>query len=196
MQQRVIIFIGQSGAGKGTQVALVEEKLKALDAQTPVIHLETGKKFRELIAGPTYTGHKTKSFIEGGILAPSFLAIHIWTHELIERYDGVSHMIVDGIPRTAIEVPIILSAATFYGWQPDVIFIDVGDEWAYDKLINRGRDDDKDIEIKKRINWFHNSTLPAIEILKKDPVINFHQVNGEQTIEKVHDDICTALNLT
>jgi adenylate kinase family enzyme len=191
MEHRVIIFIGQSGAGKGTQVSLAQEKLSNL----PVFRLETGKKFRELIASGTYTGDKTKSFIEGGMLAPSFLAIHIWTHELIENYKGNSHVLIDGLPRSAIEVPILLSAAAFYGWKLEVVYIEVGNEWAHERLIGRGRDDDQEAEIAKRIAWFHNSTIPAIELLKESPDVTFHRVNGEQTIEAVHEDICTALHI-
>ena len=191
MEPRVIIFIGQSGAGKGTQVSLAEEKLSSL----PVFRLETGKKFRELIASGTYTGEKTKAFIEGGMLAPSFLAIHVWTHELIENYDGKSHVLIDGLPRSAIEVPILISAAAFYGWKLEVVYIDVGDQWAHERLIGRGRDDDKESEITKRIAWFHNSTIPAIELLKESSDVVFHHINGEQTIEEVHKDICAALHI-
>jgi adenylate kinase family enzyme len=195
MNQKVFIFIGHSGAGKGTQVALLESKLTAFDPQTPIFHLETGKKFRELITGTNYTSVKTRELMEQGILPPPFIAAHIWTHNLIEGYDGVSHVFMDGTPRAAIEVPMLLSAADFYNWNIDVIHIDVGDVWAHDRLIGRHREDDLERGISQRIEWYHQSVVPAIEALKKSDRVTYHHINGEQSIEAVHEEIEKSLSL-
>jgi len=133
--------------------------------------------------------------MKAGKLPPSFLGIHAWTHFLIEDYDGASHVIIDGTPRVPEEVPIILSAAKFFEWNTHVIFIDVSDEWAHDKMSGRHRADDDERDIWERIQWYHESVEPTIELLRNSPVVTFHCIHGEQTIDLVHRDICFELGL-
>lgn len=196
MNTSAFIFIGQSGCGKGTQVKLLIEALKKIDPSRGTLYLETGRRFRELIATNLPTAQLTKAMIEAGKLPPPFLGIHAWTHFLIEEYDGNAHVVMDGTPRVPDEVPVLLSATQFYGWDTHVIFIDVGDEWAYEKTKGRGRADDKDEKrVWGRIEWFHQSVVPTIELLKHAPNVHFHRVFGEQAIEEVHRDICYELGL-
>lgn len=196
MTPQVFIFIGHSGCGKGTQAKLLQQKLAARDPDHGVLYLETGTRFRELIASDSYTARKTKEVMESGKLPAPFLGIHAWTHILIDEYDGMRHVVIDGAPRVPDEVPILLSAARFYGWQPHVIFLKVTDEWASEKMKNRGRSDDRDEhEIWGRIQWYHESVLPAIELLQESPLIQFHTITGEQTVEAVHQEICRELGI-
>lgn len=196
MNTSAFIFIGQSGAGKGTQVSLLQKKLESIDTDHGVLYLETGRRFRELIATDLFTAQKTKELIEKGLLPPPFLGIHAWTHFLIEEYDGKSHCVMDGTPRVPDEVPILLSACRFFGWETHVIFIDVGDEWAYERTKGRGRADDVDEKkIWGRIEWFHESVVPTIDMLRCAPEVTFHHIHGEQTIEEVHAEICRELQL-
>lgn len=193
MTPRAYIFIGQSGAGKGTQVALLKEKIVAGGRE--VLYLETGKRFRELVTSDKFTARKTKAYMDEGKLPPPFLGIHAWTHFLIEEYDGESDVVMDGTPRVPDEVPVLLSAAGFYGWELHVIVIEVSDEWATERTKGRGRADDTDSRIWGRVEWFHQSVIPTIELLRDSPLVHFHSVYGEQSIEKVHEDICRELQL-
>ncbi len=191
----VYLFIGQSGAGKGTQVALLKERLLQNNANTKFFFLQTGDKFRELIGGDTYTAKLTRELITEGKLPPPFLAIHIWSHLLIENYDGTTTVIIDGTPRVDTEVPLLLSAAGFYKWTINIIHLDVSDEWAFTHLKGRGRADDNDDLIRGRIQWFHDSVVPAIDLLKASTSVKFHTVNGEQSPEAVHEDILKVLEV-
>ncbi len=197
MNQSAYIFIGQSGCGKGTQVELLIDALATIDPERSVLRLETGKRFRELIKTDLFTAQKTKAMMEEGKLPPPFLGIHAWTHFLIEDYDGKSHVIMDGTPRVPDEVPVLLSAAAFYEWETHVIFLDVGDEWSYDRLKGRGRADDLDEKkVWSRIEWFHQSVVPTIELLRTSPLVHFHRIHGEQTIEEVHKEIIESLDIS
>ena len=193
MNKGVYIFIGQSGAGKGTQAALLEQKIKALDPGAKTFRLETGVAFRNFIAKDTYIAKKTRQTIEDGKLPPSFLGIHAWSTMLIDNYDGEQHVIVDGTPRIKDEVPELVSAFEFLDWHPHVINIEVSDEWSYERLKGRGRADDNEQDIWGRIQWFHESVVPAIDLLRQSERVTYHTVFGEQTIEAVHKDICVAL---
>ena len=161
------LFIGQSGSGKGTQATLLKEKLMKLDPSVTPFYIETGHKFRDMIAADTATAIRTRALIAEGKLPPSFLGVHSWSHELILNYDGVSPIILDGTPRVADEVPLLLSAFRFYGWEVHVLGISVTDEWAYERIRGRGRaDDQEEHDIMGRINWFHESVEPAIALLR------------------------------
>jgi adenylate kinase family enzyme len=195
MQKQVYIFIGQSGSGKGTQAKLLEEKIKNQNIGD-TFRIETGSIFRHLIKKDNFIAKRTKEMIDEGKLPPSFLGIHAWSHALIEGYTGDQHVFIDGTPRIVDEIPALLSLFEFLNWYPNVINIDVGDEWSHDRLIARGRTDDKEeSDVWSRIQWFHQSVAPAIELLKNSPRVTVHHIFGEQTIEKVHQDICISLDL-
>jgi len=196
-RQPVYLFIGQSGSGKGTQVTLLKAALLKKDPTTTFFSIETGDKFRELIQSDRYTAKLTRTMMDKGELPPAFLGVHMWSHDLIERYDGVATVTIDGTPRVPDEVPLLLSAATLYNWTIHVICLHTSDQWGYARMKGRGREDDmKEKEITERIHWFHTSVEPAIELLRQSPLVVFHDIQGEQTIEQVHKDICEALGFS
>ncbi len=197
MQTHAYIFIGNSGAGKGTQAGLFEEKVRMLYPDQPALHLETGAIFRTFIESDSYTARATRELMDKGLLPPPFIGIHVWSHELIQRYDGQRFVFIDGTPRVASEVPVLLSAAAFYGWQLHVIYLNVSDAWANERLIGRGRPDDAEGDDRQeRIKWFHTNVVPAIELLRTEQAVDFVEVNGERSIDEIHTDICTRLGLT
>ena len=87
-----------------------------------------------------------------------------------------------------------IAALAFYKREkPTVIYINVSTKWSDDRLLARGRHDDSSLsKINKRLKWFDDKVVPAIEYMKKNPFYNFIEVNGEQSIEKVHADIIAA----
>lgn len=196
MKEDVYMFIGSSGSGKGTQAALLRRKLQSLHPDKEVFYLETGAKFREFIHQDTYTATHTKKMIEDGTLPPAFLGVHVWSHEIINNYKDGQIVLIDGTPRMSEEVAILLSAFSFYNWHPHIINIKVTDEWSKERLKLRGREDDKsDESVEERIAWFHKNVAPAIELLRKGDNLTIHDIDGEHTIEEVHEEICKALNL-
>lgn len=190
MNPNAYIFIGQSGSGKGTQAALLEQAIRTAHPDMPILHFETGTIFRSFIKTDSYTAQKTKALMDQGLLPASFIGIHVWSHELINTYKGEPFVIIDGTPRVAEEVPILLSAAKFYGWKLHVIYLEVSDAWADERLRARGRPDDViDHERMARLAWFHDNVLPAVELLKASPDVTVVTVNGERAIEEIHQDI-------
>jgi adenylate kinase family enzyme len=192
----VYLFIGQSGSGKGTQASLLEETIKNTQPEARILHLETGAMFRSLISTGGYTANLVKETMEQGILSPSFVSIHAWSHALIDQYDGQEVLFLDGSPRVPDEVPILLSASKFYKWNLHVIYIKVSDEWANERLVGRGRADDVEDSVRsERLQWFHGNVLPAIEMLKASPEVTFIEINGEQTVPEVQREVCAKLGL-
>ncbi len=190
-----IIFIGRSGAGKGTQVDLLIKKLKEKTGQ-PVLYVEPGHKFREFVNGDSCSAEKAREVARAGGLQPSFLSIWAWADMLVNNVTCTEHIVFDGTPRRMSEAKILESALKFYGHEkPFVIYIDVSRQWAIDRLHSRGRSDDTTDSIAARMDWYDTDAAEAVAYMKGNDYYNFQTINGEQTIEQVHNDICKAINL-
>ncbi|HEY1037434.1 MAG TPA: nucleoside monophosphate kinase [Candidatus Paceibacterota bacterium] len=195
MSPKTFIFIGRSGSGKGTQVKILVERLEAAQQKLPILHLETGARFRDFIKGDTYSNKLAAHIAETGRRQPDFLAVWNWAHVLIEEMTGKEHLIVDGMPRSYEEALVFDSSITFYGREkPVVVYIDVSREWSRERLkersVKEGRPDDMAPEtIERRLGWFDTDVYPAVKYFASHPGYQFVHVNGEQSIEKVTADI-------
>ncbi|KKR29821.1 MAG: Adenylate kinase [Candidatus Woesebacteria bacterium GW2011_GWA1_39_8] len=197
MTPQTFIFFGPSGSGKGTQAKLLQEELKKKDPERKILYIETGQKFRELASGDSFSAQKIRDIIENGVLLPEFLPIWAFSDSLIQNFSGEEHMFMDGSPRRLKEAEVLDSAIKFYGREnPTIVSIEVSDEWATKLLKNRGRNDDNDEEIKKRLDWYKENVVPAINYFKNNSYYRFLSINGEQTIEEVHQEIMGKVNLS
>jgi adenylate kinase len=196
MQPQTFIFFGPSGCGKGTQAKLLMEELKKKDPERNTLYVETGKKFRELAEDNSFTAKEIKNILSKGGLMPVFLPIWIWAEYLMENITGNEHIFFDGVSRRLVEANVLDSALKFYERKkPTIISFDVSDEWSIKLMKGRGRADDTDEEMKRRLAWYKENTMPAIEYFKNDPDYKFISVNGEQTIEEVHQEIMEKVRL-
>lgn len=186
------IFFGRSGCGKGTQAQLLIDLLKADERE--VLYIETGKEFRSFAQQENLTARLTKSVIEGGQFMPAFMPIWIWVNQLVEKFNGSQDLVLDGMARRITEAPILDSALKFYDRHDVcVIHIDVSKQWSIDRLMARGRNDDKPAEIEKRLTAYDMEVGQVLEYFNDRKGYHYIKVNGEQTIEKVHTDILDAV---
>jgi adenylate kinase family enzyme len=194
MSPYTFIFIGRSGCGKGTQVDLLHKALQAKDPSTEIQYLETGANFREFIQGTKYSNVLSNEMYKNGDRQPDFLAIWMWSHILLDTFKGTEHLLLDGICRSLPEAMTFTTALQFYNRKGIVIHLNVSRGWSRDRLIARGRLDDKnEEEIKKRLDWFDKDTAPAIEYFNVHNQYTLIDVNGEQSIEDVHAEIMHKL---
>lgn len=194
MELKTFIFIGRSGCGKGTQAELLIEYLKKVTPDIPIQYLETGAQFRELIARSNHTALLARDIMDAGGLQPSFLAVHSWSHLFIENMTGKEHLIIDGSPRRLDEAKVLVDAFRFYHRAaPTLLYINISKKWSADRLLARGRFDDSKKDIEERLSWFDTQVLPAVEQMKKESEFIVHDINGEQTIEKVHQEILSKI---
>jgi len=193
-----IIFFGKSGAGKGTQAALLLKTFERLDAKNKTIYVETGQRFRNFMeTSQSFVAGKIKEVLSVGKFLPPFLPIWTWTQSLIDDLKtGNEHLIFDGVCRQLEEAPLLDDALQFLGrGRPFVILLDVHHEEATKRLLKRGRYDDKHEKIAERLRAFEKGAVPAIEHFKKSPNVKFVHVNGDQSIEKVHEDVLKAIGI-
>lgn len=195
MDKQFYIIIGRSGSGKGTQADLLKAVLE--QRGQAVKHTTTGGGFREFIKADNYVASRAREVNEMGGLQPEFLAVWNWSNIFINTVGENDTVILDGAPRRIYEVPALQSAISFLEYKnPVMIYVDVSEGWATDRLLARGRDDDKNIEdIHKRMTWFETDVLPVIDAFMRDPRYKVVHINGEQAIDDVHKEIITKLGL-
>jgi len=195
MKHQTIVFIGISGAGKGTQANLLEEYFQSKD-DTRVCHIETGNLFREFLKKDTYTGYLSKKISESGGLQPDFLATWLWGGSLLESVSKEGeHLIIDGTPRRVSEAYMLLSAFNFLKRKNIVvIYLSVSEKEALVRLKKRKRSDDLDFDgVMNRFSWFAKEVLPTLDVFKKNIDIKVHDINGERSIEEIHSEIISLL---
>ncbi|MFZ2484966.1 MAG: nucleoside monophosphate kinase [Minisyncoccia bacterium] len=190
-----VIFIGRSGCGKGTQADLLKNYISGSDRDMrQILYVETGEHFRKFIRDDSFSSELSRKAYEKDERQPDFLACWMWVNVLVEELLPDMHIVFDGAPRSLTEALVLSTAMKFYGREnPTIIHLDVSRKWSEDRLLSRGRMDDRSIsKITKRLNWFDEDTLPAIEYFKTNKIYKFIEVNGEQPINKVHTDIVEA----
>ena len=87
-----LVFLGAPGAGKGTQAAIISQKLG-------LAHIATGDLFREAVTKGTELGKTVKAYMDKGVLVPDEVTIQLVSERLNES-DCNSGCIFDGFPRT------------------------------------------------------------------------------------------------
>ncbi|KKR70734.1 MAG: adenylate kinase [Candidatus Nomurabacteria bacterium GW2011_GWB1_40_7] len=192
MNSRAFVFFGKSGCGKGTQAELLADYLNKKGEK--VLHIETGKAFRRLAEGDGLSGKNIQNILKNGDLIPVFLPIWVWTDFMIKNFTGEEFVILDGVCRRREEAVALGSAFDFYKIKnPSIILMNVSKKWSSDKMLGRRRTDDTPEKIENRLNWYEKDVMPSIDYFREGPGYNFVEINGEQTIEKVHEDIIKAL---
>jgi len=195
MEKKAYILIGRSGCGKGTQSKLLIEQLEKQNRK--VFSVETGSKFREFIKGDTYSSKLAKEIGDRGELQPMFLALSLWATDLISNMKGDEDLLLDGMPRKKDQADVLHSVFGFYGYEkPKVIYVNVSREWSEARLLARGRGDDEVEKIKRRMDWFETDVMPVVDFYRDHREYDFLDINGEQTIEEVHQEIMDNLSRT
>ena len=89
---RNFVLLGPPGAGKGTQAALVAEKMA-------LAHISSGNLFRENLEKQTDLGRLAKQYMEKGELVPDDVTISM-VRERLKKDDCAAGALLDGFPRT------------------------------------------------------------------------------------------------
>ena len=191
-------FISRSGAGKGTQCELLKNVLERHGGKDNVFYVYTGDHLRELVRHKEFLAARLldEKILKAGEKAPDSLAIWASTKELIHGVTETNHLIIDGSPRTALEAQALDEIVDFLDRKNVFhIWLNVSYKCAYDRLLARGRSDDKPESIKRRLAYYEKYVAPAVEFYKKDKLHKFLEIDGEQSVELVNKDIIKAVGL-
>lgn len=196
MKPITVVFFGRAGSGKGTQAKLLMERVRAADPSMRFIYVETGERLRQFMTGGSYSAKIVKETLNQGKLLGAFIPIWVWTSLLIDEYKGGESLVFDGVARRPEEAPILDTAMQLYSQdKPFVIHLDVPADEVTVRLLKRGRHDDKEEKIAERLRSYETDILKSIDYFRQSPTVRFVEVNGHQSIEKVHEDIAKALGI-
>jgi adenylate kinase len=196
MDIKTVIFIGPQGSGKGTQIEKLKALLESKDRRR-VVDIQTGRRFRALAATQeTFAEDKVATALNSGQLQPDFMCTILWGRAMLDQLDDKSHLLIDGFPRTVGQIPDLDDAFAFFERGTlDVINLATPEEVVRARMESRARADDTADSIEARLRWYKEDTLPVIEYYRTRPNTRVHDLDGTDTIDGVHSQIVTALQL-
>jgi adenylate kinase len=194
MEPLTLLFFGSQGAGKGTQVQMLVDYL-AQHTANPVIRIDMGHELRDLRDTGSYAGTLTGGIIDQGLRMPDFMPIYLQTKKLVDSLTGKEHIIADGLARGADQTRGFDDAMTFFKRDNfQIINLVINDDTAVKRLLARGRNDDTEEAIRRRLAWTKTDVMPQIELLKNRGRV-VHEIDGEPDVDTIHKNILSVLGL-
>ena len=197
-----LIMFGAPGAGKGTQAAVLSERLA-------IPTISTGNILRAAVKNGTPVGLQAKSYMDAGKLVPDQVIIGIIAERLAED-DCAKGYILDGVPRTIAQAEALEAAGIRFDC---VLDIEVSDDEIVSRMAGRRactdcgatyhvkaappkvdgvcdacggklvqRDDDKPETVQGRLTVYHAETEPLKDFYAQRGILK--TVENKPTIEE------------
>jgi adenylate kinase len=181
-----LIFLGPPGSGKGTQ-----SQILALYLNIP--HISTGEILRQAMKDQTALGIKAQSYVDSGELVPDQLVQDL-VEERLSQPDAKSGWILDGFPRKVTQATFLesLLQKTNQGGER-VVNLDAPDDIVVERLLARGRKDDSEQVIRRRLEVYRDETAPLIDYYRQRQ--NLLTVNGNQSPEDVTSELKNVIEI-
>ena len=185
-----LLVLGPQGSGKGTQATRIA-------AEHGIPHVSTGHMFRAAVAQGSELGRRVEPILATGELVPDELTVALIRERLTEP-DAVDGFILDGFPRNLAQAEALDAMLAEIGHTLDaVLFFDLSDEIATERIHGRardeGREDDTPEAISRRLAIYHEQTELVVERYRATgKLVPLH---AERTIGEVAAEIDGALDL-
>jgi len=210
-----LIMLGPPGAGKGTQAAMLAERLG-------IPHVASGDLFREALQAETELGLMAKSYMDRGELVPDEVTIAMIRERLLKPDCGKG-IILDGFPRTIEQAEALKELLAEQGKMIDAaLFIDASEDELVRRLSSRWtcrncqaiynlisnppkeegkcdvcggelcqRSDDAPQTVRNRIRIYWEQTSPLTNYYRDEGLLI--TIESEGGIERVQQKILEAL---
>lgn len=181
--RKMIVLMGGQGVGKGTFARMLRER-------HDYNYIETGKMLRDAAAVNPAVGE----IMARGELLP----FEMLTGLVAASINGDKDILMDGFPRT-IEQANWLIDNYAEKLSIHVLYLNVPEEIMVARIQKRireggGRADDADAAaVRKRLDIFWKTTMPAIEWLETVPNIKFSNVDVTGAVDDNFNNILVAL---
>lgn len=185
-----IVLLGPPGSGKGTQAALLVERLG-------LPHISTGALLRDAVKSGSELGLRAKSIIDKGELVSDEIVSQM-LEERLGQPDVAGGFILDGYPRNVAQARSLDVMLERIGQPADeAIHIDIDPELIIARIAKRakeeGRSDDTEETVRNRLRVYEEQTAPVADYYAERGLLT--RVLGEGTIEEILQRILSILNL-
>ncbi|MEL6930315.1 MAG: adenylate kinase [Cyanobacteria bacterium J06600_6] len=171
-----LIFLGPPGAGKGTQAQMISENYH-------IPHVSTGDILRAAVAQETPLGKQAKDYMNRGELVPDTLILNL-IQDRLSYEDTAAGWILDGFPRNVNQAAFLEELLAKLEQNADcVLNLEVPDEVLVARLLERKRKDDNESTIRRRLEIYHQDTVPVIDFYQQRKTLK--SIDGNQTMEEV-----------
>ncbi|MFC1627103.1 adenylate kinase family protein [Patescibacteria group bacterium] len=187
-----IIFYGPEGSGKSTQAKMLAEKLN-------LPYLGSGDLVRKYAAEDKgIMGDVCRDVFKlGHYLADSEVFV-LWKHRL-KQPDVQDGFIIDGFPRNHTQALFLAEKLNKYQKTVNhVFYLDVSEPESTKRLLKRGRKSpdgslhDSGEKINSRLKIYQEQEANVLEFYKEEGLLR--TINGEQSIEDIHQDIVKVVD--
>ncbi|HLL82807.1 MAG TPA: adenylate kinase, partial [Longimicrobium sp.] len=206
-----LILLGAPGAGKGTQGALLAERMG-------VPKIATGDMLRDALRQGTTLGQEAKRFMDAGELVPDAVVLGL-VREALTTPQARTGAIFDGYPRNVAQAASLLGLLDEIGRRIDaIVYIDVPEEVIVRRMSGRRTDpetgavyhlehapppaeiaerlvqrpDDQEETVRNRLAIYRQTTAPLVAFYESAGV-PVHRVDGTRAIEQVQGEIMGLL---
>jgi adenylate kinase len=211
MAQFCLILFGPPGSGKGTQAALLRERLG-------LAHISTGDMLRARIASGDELGKKAAAYMNSGALAPDEI-VNRMVEDRIEQADCMRGFILDGYPRTVAQAILLDRMLRERAIGAVVVYLDVDYNEVIARLSGRRqcpacgnvqrflttdpalelcgrcgsrmiiRDDDRPEVVQERLRTYNSQTEPVLTYLTGQGYWILHVEGGGRTPDAIAAEI-------
>lgn len=182
MRERVVV-LGPPGAGKGTQC-------KLLAAARGLLHLSTGDLLRAEVAAESTLGQQVKAVVDRGDLVSDDLVLAIVRNRLSMHREG---WLLDGFPRNSTQATMLDDLLADLGQPLQVALqLQVSEEELVARLLSRGRSDDSEAVVRKRLQIYVQQTEPINAHYQVRGLLKC--VDGLGSVEEVATRISNSLD--
>ncbi|MEA3399262.1 MAG: nucleoside monophosphate kinase [Patescibacteria group bacterium] len=184
------ILVGRSGCGKGTQLELLQQKINK-----PNKTIAMGDIYRAFFKEEGYVRDIARDIsVNQGKFQPDFITNSLFVSKALDVIDNKSVLFLEGYPRTSDQFKVVKELMEYTKRNNiTVINLYVSAESAKQRLLDRGREDDTEKAIDSRLLEYERTVVPMLEEIKKDSSINYIEIDGEPTVEEIHQDIMSKI---
>ncbi len=180
-----ILLIGPSGSGKDTQSDMLVEKYN-------FEMISTGQLLRDEVKTNSDLGKEVESFLSQGKFVPDEIVMDVLGKH-IDKFKS-DRILLNGAVRSYEQVFLLDEILNENVLMIDaVLYFDLDDKTALERLLGRGREDDTYEKILSRLAEFKKSNEKIISEYEERGVLV--RLDASKSINDIHEEIVDKLNI-